>query len=131
MFMASDAERSITSVLQDIVNNIQQIVKSEVRLAKAEVREEATVAGRASQSLAIGGVLALYSLGFFLLCCVYLLATIIAPWIAALIVAVIVGAVGVFLILAGIKEFKRVHAVPAQTVASVKENVEWAKAQTK
>jgi len=129
--MASDAERSIASVLQDIVANIQQIVKSEVRLAKAEVREEVGKAGKASQSLAAGAVLALYALGFFLLCCVYLLATVVSFWLAALIVALVLGGIAAFLISAGLKQIKRVHGTPDQTIASVKENVEWAKAQTK
>ncbi len=129
--MTSGPERSIASVLQDIVANIQQIVKSEVRLAKAEVKEEVGKAGKASQSLAIGVVLAVYAMGLLLLCCVYLLATVVSSWIAALIVAAVVGGAAVILILGGIKEFKRVHPVPDQTIASVKENVEWAKAQTK
>ncbi|MDQ6677382.1 MAG: phage holin family protein [Acidobacteriota bacterium] len=128
--MAYDADRSIASVLQDIVANIQQIVKSEVRLAKAEATEEIGKAGKASKSLAAGAALALYALGFLLLCCMYLLAMVVPSWVAALIVAVVVGAIAVFLVLGGIKEFKRVHA-PEQTIASVKENVEWAKAQTK
>ena len=40
-------ERSIGSLVNDIVGNVQQIIRSEVRLAKAEVREELTKARRA------------------------------------------------------------------------------------
>lgn len=129
--MASDSERSIASVLQDIVANIQQIVRSEVRLAKAEVQEEVGKTGKASQSLAVGAVLAFYAVGIFLLGLVYLLATVVSSWLAALIVAVFIGGIAVFLVLGGIKQIKRVHLTPDQTIASVKENVEWAKAQTK
>ena len=40
-------ERSIGSLVNDIVGNVQEIIRSEVRLAKAEVTEELTKARRA------------------------------------------------------------------------------------
>ncbi len=64
--MTSGPERYIASVLQDIVANIQQIVKPEVRLAKAEFKEAVGKAGKASQSLAFGLVLAVYAVGLLL-----------------------------------------------------------------
>ena len=129
--MTEDGERTIASVLQSIVGNIEQIVRSEIRLAKAEVREEAGKAGQASKLLAIGAVLGIYAFGILLLCCVYLLATVVAPWLAALIVAVCLGAIAGGLIVSGWKQIKQVNPTPNKTVASLKENVEWAKTQTK
>ena len=129
--MASESERSIASVLQSIVGNIQQIVQSEIRLAKAEVREQVSKTGTASKSLAIGAVLGVYALGSLLLACVYALATVVASWLAALIVGAVIAPIAAVLIMGGIKKIKRVHVTPDKTIASVKENVEWAKAQTK
>ena len=129
--MTEDGERTIASVLQSIVGNIEQIVRSEIRLAKAEVREEAGKVGQASKLLAIGAVLGIYALGILLLCFVYLLATVMASWLAALIVAVCLGAIAGGLLASGWKQIKQVHPTPDKTVASLKENVEWAKTQTK
>jgi hypothetical protein len=51
-------------------------------------------------------------------------------WATALIVATAIGIVGGVTLGTGLKRFKNVHAAP-KTVAGLKENVEWAKQQTK
>src|SRR5881397_2857072 len=80
--MISNDERSFSSVLEDIVGNIQGIIRSEVRLAKAEVQEEAGKAGKAARLLGVGAVLAFYATGFLFLTCVYALETAVDPWLA-------------------------------------------------
>ena len=50
----SVVERSISSLLKDIVGNLQQIIRAEVRLAKVEVGEELSKARQAMVLLAIG-----------------------------------------------------------------------------
>ena len=124
-------ERSFSVVLQDIVRNIQDIVRSEVRLAKAEVREELAKTRSASLLVAIGGVSALFCLLFLLLTCFHALSLVMPPWAAALCVAGTLGLVAVFAILSGLKRFKTINATAPKTVASIKENVEWAKQQVK
>ena len=127
--MSSD-DRSISVVLQDIVRNIQDIVRSEVRLAKTEVREEVTKARSASVLVGIGALTGIFSLFFLLLTAVYALNLVMPDWAAALTVAIGIGIVAGATLGAGLKRFKTVHAAP-KTVASLKENVEWAKQQTK
>ncbi len=92
--MAGEGERSIAAVLTDIVGNVQQIVRAEIRLATLEVRHEIGKARRSVTLLIIGGAIAVLALAFVLLACVYALATVVAPWIAALIVAAAAGIVG-------------------------------------
>jgi hypothetical protein len=56
------------------------------------------------------------------------LATAVAPWLAALIVAVIYGAIAGGLALTGKKELQEAAPpVPEQTVETVKEDVAWTK----
>jgi Flp pilus assembly protein TadB len=129
--MYTNGERSFSTVLENIVGNIQGIIRSEVRLAKAEIQEETVKAGKAAGIAASGAVLALYAVGFVLLTCVYALETAVAPWLAALIVAVVVGAVSAVLIRMGAKRFKRVHPRPDKTIGTIKENLEWAKDQAR
>jgi len=64
--MTDSGDRSIASVLQSILRNIEHIVRSEIRLAKAEVRDEVDKAGQASEILVGGAVLGAYSIGLFL-----------------------------------------------------------------
>ncbi len=127
----TNGERSFANIVEDIVSNFQDIVRSEVRLAKAEVREEAAKAGKAGRMLGAGAVLALYALGFLLLTCVYALELAVDPWLAALIVAVIAGAAGGVMIRGGVKKMQGVHTRPEKTIDTMKENLEWAKRQTR
>jgi uncharacterized membrane protein YqjE len=122
--------RPISEVLQDIVSNVQDILRSEVRLAKAEIREEAAAAKGPALMLGIGAVSAIFSALFLLLAAVYALSNVVPNWAAALIVGVVLAAVGSILVAAGAKRFepgRRVHNVSEK----LKENLEWAKPQIK
>jgi uncharacterized membrane protein YqjE len=124
-------ERSIGSLVNDIVGNVQEIIRSEVRLAKAEVTEELTKARRAMIWLVAGAVLATMAFGFLLLTAVYVLEHFFQPWVAALIVALGSGAIGGALAAVGASQMKRVSLPPPRTITSVQENLQWAKAQAK
>ena len=124
-------ERSISSLLKDIVGNLQQIIRAEVRLAKVEVGEELSKARQAIVLLAIGSLFAAMALAFLLLGAVYALAHVVQPWVAAVLVAIGAGAVGGAVVAVGISQIKRVSLPPARTVTSVQENIQWAKAQAR
>ena len=128
--MASD-DRSIAAVLSDIVGDVQQIIRAEVRLAKVEVREELGKAKRAIAFVSVAGVIGLLSLAFLLLAGVYALATVWPPWAAALAVSVGAALAGAMLFLSGVRQLKNINVVPPRTAATVQENVQWAKTQTK
>jgi uncharacterized membrane protein YqjE len=125
------SDRSVSDVLQDILRNFQEIVRSEVRLAKAEVREEANKAKSASLFIGTGALSGLFAAFFLLLMAVYALATVVPIWAASLIVAIALAITATALLSAGRKRLKQVHPTPERTKNSLKENVEWAKQQTK
>jgi Flp pilus assembly protein TadB len=125
------SDRSIAEVLQDILRNLQEIIRSEVRLVKTEAREEIGKAKSAGLLVGVGAVCGLFAAFFLLLTIVCALAIVLPYWAAALIVAVVLAIVASLVLNAGLKQFKRVHPVPDKTIESVKENVEWAKQQTK
>ncbi len=120
------AERPISTVLHDIVGNVQEIVRSEVRLAKTELREELAKSRSAGVLLGAGALMLTFSALFLLLAAVYALSNVMPAWAAALLVGVIVGVIAAVCCGLGIKRFKAVRA-PPKTVATMKENVEWAK----
>jgi hypothetical protein len=124
-------ERSIASVLKDIVGNLQEIIRAEVRLAKAEVGEQLSLARRAMVLVAAGALFAVLALACLLLCIVYVLAHFVQPWLAALLVALGVGAIAGALVAVGATQLKRISLSPARTVTSVQENIQWAKAQAR
>ena len=77
-------------------------------------------------------MVALLAAGALTACIILLLDEVMAAWLAALIVAVVYGAVAAVL---GLRGRQRVQAatppVPEQTVDTVKEDVEWAKNRAK
>jgi uncharacterized membrane protein YqjE len=126
----SPADRSISAVLHDIVGNIQDIVRCEIRLAKTELTEEMGKSRSAGMLVGIGALMFAFSALFLLLAALYALSLLMPEWAAALIVGVGVGATAALCLGAGIRRFRAVRAGP-KTVASMKENVEWAKQLTK
>jgi uncharacterized membrane protein YqjE len=123
-------ERSIAEVLQAMAGNVREIVRSEVQLAKVELKEEAAKAARVGAMLGAGIILGIYALGLLLLTCVYALATVLAPWLAALIVGVVVAAVAGLLAGMGRTRLRQVMP-PQKTIETVKENFQWTKHQIK
>jgi uncharacterized membrane protein YqjE len=124
------ADRSISTVLGDIVDNIQDIVRSELRLAKTELAQEMGKAASAGMMIGVGALLLTFTAVFALLAIVYALSLVVPAWAAALIVAAGVGLIAALCLGLGIKRFKTVRAAP-RTTASLKENVEWAKQLTR
>src|SRR3569832_147852 len=118
--LMSASERPLSSVLQDIVHNIQDIVRSEVRLAKTEVREELVKTRSASILVAVGAVSGLLCILFLLLTAFHALALVMPAWAAALCVAVLLGILAGFTIMAGVKQFKTINATTPKTNASIK-----------
>jgi len=131
MSTAPQPQRKVSDVLQDIVGNIQQIIRSEVVLAKVEIKEKAQRASKPAAVMATGTVLGLYGLGFLLLAAVYGLSLAVPPWLAALVVGGALAIAGGILVGKSRRALKEIDPVPKNTVATLKENVQWAKDQMK
>ena len=129
--MKYQGERSFSEVVESIVGNVQTIIRSEIQLAKTEVKEETDKAVRASGILVAGGLFGIYVGGFLLFTIVRALENVTPPWLASLIVAVLVGVAAFAAINAGRTRMRHVHPAPDKTIKTVKENVEWVKDQTK
>jgi uncharacterized membrane protein YqjE len=129
--MPLQSQRSVSEVLQDILANLQEITRSEFRLATSEIKEEAARTVKPLVTLGTGIVFAIYALGFLLLAGVHALSTIVAPWLAALLVAALVGLPAIVFIKLGRERLKQVNRIPEKTIASVKEKVQWANNQIK
>ena len=118
---------SIGSLLRGILMDVRTLIREEIELARVEIREQAGRARAAAVSFAIAAV-ALACGGVLLLVA---LATGIADaldwpvWSGFLIVAVLLSLVGIVTLSAGRKQLQQVHAVPAETVSTLKENSEW------
>jgi uncharacterized membrane protein YqjE len=123
-------DRPISAVLQDIVGNIQDIVRAEMRLAKSELTDELRKARAGAAWLGVGVLLLIFCALFLLLGAVYALTEVVPAWAAALIVGAGVGAIAAVCCGFGMKRFKSARGAP-RTIATLKEDVEWAKRLTR
>ncbi len=124
-------DRSIGVVLEDIVANVQHIIRAEVRLAKVETRDELLKMKRSAIFLAAGAFLVVLGVAVLLLAAVYALALVLPSWAAALVVAVVTIIVAASCVAGGLKSLKQVTLPPPKTVATIQENIQWAKTQSK
>lgn len=123
--MTGEGERSIATVLRDIIGNVQQIVQAEIRLARVDVRDEVVKARRSATLLLVGGAVSVLALGLVLLAGVYALSIVVAPWLAAVIVGTAAAGVGAVIIAAGVKQMQHVSIPPQRTMAAFEENLQW------
>lgn len=123
------SERSLGELFSDMTADLGLLMRKELDLAKAETKEELKKAGTAAGAFggaAFAGYLALLMLSF---AAAWGLAEVIAAGWAFLIVGVVYGIVAAVLFLQGKNRIKQVSPVPEQTVETLKEDVEWAKAR--
>ena len=92
-------DRSLGELFGDLARETSVLVRQEVQLAKTEMTEKATAVGKDIGFLAVGGAVAYAGLLALIATVIVILGTVGLPWwLASLIVAVIVLAVGYFLV---------------------------------
>lgn len=121
--------RSLGELLGDIANNLTTLVKDELALAKTEAKNEAKKAGKGAGLLGGAGVAGHLALVFISLALMYLLDNWMPVELAALIVFAIWAIVAAVLAAKGRKELKQATPPLETTQQTIKEDVQWAKAQ--
>lgn len=125
---AASGELSVPELMRQLSNQTATLVRQELELAKAELTVKGKRAGIGAGMFGAAGVFGLYALGALTAAVVLALSLAMTGWLAALIVAVIYGAIAGGLALSGKSNVQRgVPPVPEQTVATVKEDVDMAK----
>jgi uncharacterized membrane protein YqjE len=124
-------ERAIGDLVKQLASQTSTLVRQELDLAKAEMSAKAATAGKGAGLLGGAAVTGLLAAGALTACLILVLSEAMDAWLAALIVAVVMGAVAAALGLAGRNKVREATPpVPEQTVETVKEDVEWAKTRT-
>ncbi len=122
---ATAQDSSTSELVKQMSEQVTRLVRDEMRLAQLEMTRKGKRAGLGVGAFGGGGILALYGIGCLLAAAIIGLATVVAAWLAAL----IIGA-GVLIISAGAALFGRAQLsnatppVPQQAAASVREDVQ-------
>lgn len=125
----SSRDVSTVRLVGQVAGDVGTLVKKEVELARQEITEAVMARVKAIAAFVVIGVIALFIIGFLGLAAAAGLAEVMPQWLALLIVA------GVFIVLAvlagvfGIARLKKPPLKPEKTKQTIKEDVEWAKAQ--
>jgi hypothetical protein len=123
-------ERSLGDLFSDLSRETTTLVRQEVQLAKAELTQSATEAARGIGMLVAGGAVAYAGLLFLLLAIVFgLIEAGWDAWLSALIVGLVVVAIGAVLVLRARESLKPANLAPQKTVETLKEDAAWAKEQ--
>jgi len=126
------SERSIADLLRQLSEQTATLVRQELDLAKAELTVKGKRAGLGAGMFGGAGVFGLYGVGALTACVILALSLAVAGWLAALIVAVVYGAIAGGLALTGKSKVQEaVPPVPEQAVESVKDDVESTKQRAK
>ncbi len=121
----TEDERPVGELVQQLSQQTAALVRQELQMAQLEMKEKGKRAGIGAGLFGGAGGLAFYGLGALLAAIVLGLATFLEPWIAALIVAVVLFAVAGALALTGKKQVEQATPpAPEQAIASTKRDVD-------
>jgi len=115
-------------LLRDLSQQVSRLVSQEVELAKAELTVKGKRAGIGAGMFGGAGLFGLFAFAALTAAIIAALDLATATWLAALIVAVVYGAVAGVLALTGRNKVQEaMPPVPQDSVDSVKEDVQWTK----
>ena len=118
---------TIGGLIRGILNDLRTLVKEEIALARVELRDQAVRARAAALSFGIAAAALLFGVAFLLVAVAMGIAEVTGwpVWAGFLIVAGVLSVVGFISLASGRKQLRTFHAVPEQTVTTLKENSEW------
>jgi uncharacterized membrane protein YqjE len=125
-------ERGTGELLKELSDHTTTLVRKEIELAKAELGEKGKKAGMGAGMFGGAGLFGVFAFAALTTCIIVALDSAMELWLAALIVAVVYGAIAGVLALQGRNKVKEATPpVPEQATESVKEDVQWAKTRSR
>ncbi|MCB2054792.1 MAG: phage holin family protein [Geminicoccaceae bacterium] len=121
------ADRPVGTLLRDLSRDVSDLVRQEMALAKAETSEKINQVTMAAASMIGGVVLAHAALLVLLLALVAALSEVMEPWLASLIVGVVVAVIGYALVRKGQNDLSASRLAPSRTAANLQKDANLAK----
>jgi MFS family permease len=118
---------SIRGLIRGILTDLRTLIREEIALARVEIREQAGRARAAAMSFGMAAAALAFGLTFLLIAAAIAVADLMnwPVWAGFLIVAAVLSLVGLVTLASGRKQLRAFHAVPEETVSTLKENSEW------
>jgi uncharacterized membrane protein YqjE len=125
---AATPEPTLGELVAGMTADVGTLVRKEMELAKAEIREEAKTTGKAAGMLGAAGIAGHFALFFVSMALAWGLTEIMPEGFAFLLVGVLYAIAAAVLATKG-KERMQAVRPPEQTIETVKEDVQWARAR--
>lgn len=119
----SDDDRESQSafgLLRRLTDELTTLLRQELALATAEIFRSMRVLLAGAASVAVGGAVLFSGLLAMLAAAVLGLATVLQPWLAALVIGAAIACIGVILVLAGVRSLDPSTLKPARTAESLR-----------
>jgi len=129
--MQGKDDRSIGELIAELSRETVALVRQEVQLAKAEMSQKASRVGKNVGFLVIGGVVAYTGLLAIVAAVIIVLGGVIPLWLSALVVGLVIAAIGLFLVVKGANTLRQEDPAPQETIETLKEDREWLRDQTR
>lgn len=117
------SDASVGELVSQLSTQTSRLVRDELRLATKELQESAKHAGKGAGLFSAAGVLALLGLMTLIAAAVAALSLVLAVWLAAVIVAVVLFVIAGIAALLGRKQTEGIAPPPRQSVESVKADI--------
>jgi uncharacterized membrane protein YqjE len=128
-FPRTDDDRSVGELVNQLSQQTSTLVRQELQLAQTELQEKGKRMGIGAGMFGGAGLVALYGVGALVAAAIIGIGTLLEPWIAAVIVGVVLLAVAGILALTGRKQVERgTPPLPQQAIESAKQDVNEIKA---
>ena len=121
---APEQDASMIGLLRQLSREVPALFTKELALAKAELQASLTTLKAGIAAVAGGAIVLLAGFIILLMSAVYGLSTVMAPWLAALIVGVVVMIVGFAMLQSGKKQFEPSHFKPDRTLEALNKDQE-------
>jgi hypothetical protein len=119
------SDRPVSELVQQVSQQTATLVRQEMQLAQAELQQKGKSAGIGAGMFGGAGLVALYGVGALVAGVVLALATAIDPWLAAVVVGVVLLAIAGVVALLGKKQMEQAAPPkPEAAMASVKRDVD-------
>jgi MFS family permease len=122
--------QSVAELVKQLSEQTSRLARQEVELAKAELAQKGKRLGLGAGMFGGAGLFGFYAFGALVAAAILGLSTAVAGWLAALIVGAALGLVAGMAALMGTRKVvQAAPPVPEQTVESVREDLEYARAK--
>jgi hypothetical protein len=125
-------DRSLGELFSDLSQQTADLIRQEMRLAKAELSEKLADTGKHAAMIGAGAAFGLAAVISVAATVALLLINLgVAPWVAALITAALMGGTAYMLAQSGISALRKKSIAPVETMHSLKETTQWLKNGTR